>query len=269
MLQICRQVCCNIWPLLLDELPYLWLTPNYRHLIIQVNDSVWELYSPSRMPAVEIIFFHGLQMGDYENAFWKTWRAEDEKAHKNVLWPRDWLSQIVPNARMFSISYNSSATRPDVQPDMYALGENLVDDIILDKKRNIGQNCPVILVGHSLGGLVIKQFVLSAMAAKDGGHSDAEKERVDHFLENLKGVFFYATPHSGSEKADLASTIKNTNPILELLKTLNNDIARINSEFTQHRKNLGVRTGCIAECQPVTIMVSPHYLGSISFIWLF
>ncbi|CAM6093478.1 unnamed protein product [Calypogeia fissa] len=29
----------------------------------KINDSVWELYSPKGKPAVEIIFFHGLQLG--------------------------------------------------------------------------------------------------------------------------------------------------------------------------------------------------------------
>ena len=54
----------------------------------------------------------------------------------------------------------------------------------------------LILVGHSLGGLVIKQVLRKA--------ADAATERADvhSFIERVRKVVFLATPHVG---ADLAS----------------------------------------------------------------
>jgi hypothetical protein len=67
----------------------------------------------------------------------------------------------------------------------------------------LGQQHGFVLVGHSFGGLVIKSVLKEA-------HKRAQltnpKNKIDQqdttsakrFLENLKGVVFYAVPHSGS-----------------------------------------------------------------------
>lgn len=77
-------------------------------------------------------------------------------------------------------------------------------------------------------------------------------------LDNFKGVFYYATPHGGSEVADLESRILRTNPILSLLTTLNNKRGRINEEFREHRTKLEANAYVIAECQPTSKFVSPR-----------
>ena len=68
----------------------------------------------------------------------------------------------------------------------------------LDKLRKcgVGQR-PVIFVGHSLGGLVVKQMILQA-----------ETEQDNEFVNNTKGIVFFSTPHLGSNVAKLSSMMK-------------------------------------------------------------
>jgi triacylglycerol esterase/lipase EstA (alpha/beta hydrolase family) len=101
---------------------------------------------------------------------------------------------------MLSVSYNSSAAQSNGQISMYILGEYLVNNIIR-QDDNISQGSrPVFLVGHSLGGLVIKQFIHTASSMRTRNDSD----KVQYLLANWKGVIFYATPHAGSRLADSA-----------------------------------------------------------------
>ncbi|CAM6092098.1 unnamed protein product [Calypogeia fissa] len=220
--------------------------------ITKLNDSVWELYSPKWTPEVQIIFFHGLQPGDFENAFWRTWASTD---NEQLVWPQKWLTIKFPLARMLSVSYNSSAKSDAGQTDMYALGENLVTDIITHLE--CGQNCPVFLVGHSLGGIVIKQFILSAIKMKyllDPDQQKMDIQRISTFLDNFNGAFFYATPHGGSRIADFASLLQQSSKVLGLLRTLNTQRARINDEFRQQRRNWKARTYGVAEHLPTTYL---------------
>ncbi|CAM6120322.1 unnamed protein product [Calypogeia fissa] len=226
--------------------------------IIRCNDSLWQFYSPPEgsKVAIDIIFFHGLQLGNFENAFWTTWLARNDET---LVWPKEYLKNRYPAARIFSVSYNSSVIRRDGQLDMYALGENLVSDIILNADLDIGTR-PVILVGHSLGGLVIKQLIISAIQMKTKVESPS---RINAFLENFKGVFYYATPHQGSNIANLARHIPLTSPILELLKTLDTNRGRINADFMQYRKQLKATAGAMAESLP-TYYKLPYSIFGIS-----
>ena len=55
----------------------------------------------------------------------------------------------------------------------------------------------MIFVGHSLGGLVVKQMILQA-----------ETEQDNEFVNNTKGIVFFSTPHLGSNVAKLSSMMK-------------------------------------------------------------
>ncbi|MFE6282285.1 esterase/lipase family protein [Streptomyces sp. NPDC057877] len=71
---------------------------------------------------------------------------------------------------------------------------------------------PFILVGHSLGGLVIKQIVR---------HSDTMGDQFSGFADHLAGVVFFSTPHTGSGLATLLSYLKavRSTPLVRELAT--------------------------------------------------
>lgn len=58
---------------------------------------------------------------------------------------------------------------------------------------------PFMLVGHSLGGLVIKQMIR---------HSITMGDQYAQFASHLAGVIFLSTPHTGSGLASLARYLR-------------------------------------------------------------
>jgi hypothetical protein len=85
------------------------------------------------------------------------------------------------------------------------------------KKWRLGQQHGFVLIGHCFGGLVIKSLVEEACKrARLGNVRNAidreAKASAEMFLKNLKGVVFYAVPHSGSE--NLISYFSRCNQIM-------------------------------------------------------
>lgn len=234
----------------------------------QVNNAVWELYSPEGGNFdAEIIFFHGLHVGDdFEEAYWKAWLSTDE----TVIWPREWLTRKCESARMLSVSYNSSAMKKDRNSplQMHNLGENLVNDIIYDARCGQAPWRPVILVGHCLGGIVIKQFIISAINMKNlKAKGSKDYIRIENFLNNFKGAFFYATPNGGSPAIEeWGKRLRNPSPLLELFQTLSIRTQRINEEFRQHRRNLDADTYAVAETHETNSLVSRAHTFPIDFL---
>jgi hypothetical protein len=101
--------------------------------------------------------------------------------------------------------------------------------------RNHRQN-PIILIGHSLGGLVIKKAYIESREQK----ADPE------FAARIQSVFFLATPHRGS---DYASTLSNVLKIsgflssreyLSELTTGSASIQLINQDFARYAGDLHI-----------------------------
>ncbi len=62
---------------------------------------------------------------------------------------------------------------------------------------------PIVLIGHSFGGLVLKSLVVKLKRASTiqnptNSLSKATVPRAKVFLRNVRGVAFYAVPHAGS-----------------------------------------------------------------------
>jgi hypothetical protein len=74
----------------------------------------------------------------------------------------------------------------------------------IDSNRwKLGQRCGFVLIGHCVGGLIIKSLVEEAKKweynmAKNP-LDEQSKKRANKFLKNLKGIVFYAVPHAGSK----------------------------------------------------------------------
>ncbi|CAM6115537.1 unnamed protein product [Calypogeia fissa] len=196
--------------------------------ITQVNDSLYELYRPEGTPSLQILFFHGLQPDNYSDAHISTW----ESADRSCVWPQKWLVEEFPDAHILSVSYGAAIVKcPQVSLDMYNVGENLVSDLM---QCDIGQIpfCPVILVGHSLGGLVMKEVCLQAHHTLNSLSDGLPRDKLTTFLESIRGFFFYATPHHGSEHAQKLTNIVN-DPLLTFFRALSTDAARQNEEFNK------------------------------------
>ena len=138
-----------------------------------------------------IIFLHGL--GGDPRATWR--HGPDEQS----FWPR-WLADDIPGLAVFSLGYEASVSRWRGKamhlPDRAA---NVLARILAEPALKSGR---LILIGHSLGGLVIKQLLQNA---ESEGRHDAE---AASFLERVDKVAFLATPHTGADLAALGNRIR-------------------------------------------------------------
>ncbi|CAM6126385.1 unnamed protein product [Calypogeia fissa] len=202
--------------------------PRFKADAIEVNDSLYELYKPESVPTMQVLFFHGLPLEDFSEIYLSTWESGDG----SCLWPKVWLAEKFPDAHILA-AYGGSLSEGSAELfDMRIISENLTSDLI---QANIGQirHCPVVLVGHSFGGLVIKELCLEAHNAL---LSRSDKVKVQKFLYNLRGVFYYSTPHRGSPRIERAKSVL-SGPLFEYFTTLSTQASRLNYDFNRLQKS--------------------------------
>ncbi|OAE26440.1 hypothetical protein AXG93_815s1000 [Marchantia polymorpha subsp. ruderalis] len=159
-----------------------------------------------------------------------------------------WLPEEFSKARILSVNYDAYITTSTKYGtvDLYNTAESLMADLKIAK---VGQH-PVILVGHSYGGLVIKQLCYEAH------NSQSLKGEEVGFLNYVRGVFFYGTPHRGSLflSSPNGTQLKVANPLLEYVKVLCTESARLHEWFDSLR---GIHKWSIAgvgESRPTTFL---------------
>ncbi|KAH7308640.1 hypothetical protein B0I35DRAFT_99198 [Stachybotrys elegans] len=122
------------------------------------------------------------------------------------MWLRDLLPRDLPDARVLSFEYDSQWLRDPNIVTLEDCGNRLLESILWDRTHQGSQSMcpimarrPIILLGHSYGGLVIKQaMVTAAKAVRD----DPKYEYYQAFLASIVGVQFLGTPHNGSTFAE-------------------------------------------------------------------
>ncbi|CAM6129707.1 unnamed protein product [Calypogeia fissa] len=212
----------------------------------QINNHVYEIGVPSEAwPSLELVFFHGLQLTESQesqHAYKETWRSENGKE----LW-LTWILDKLPEARILTVSYDAHAekTEKDGRMDMYVTTENLVQDLT---DAGVGQNkCPVVLVGHCIGGLVMKQLCVSAATTI----AMTPNKQIKKFLDSIKGFFFYATPHFGTNLAENTDFTKGC--LFENAEPLHTEAARQRERFCGLRKSNDWKTYGMVESDEVTL----------------
>ncbi len=134
-----------------------------------------------------VIFVHGLD-GDPR----KTWTSPASPLPDNRLWPT-WLAADIDGLAVWSLGYEAPAL--EWRGSAMALADragNVLSRLEAEIRLASGE---LIFVGHSLGGLVIKQLLRKA--------SDAASRRTEalSLIERTRKVAFLATPHLGADLA--------------------------------------------------------------------
>lgn len=213
-----------------------------------MSRQVYQLYPPKVDPKaeyhVDIILLHGLQLGDYTTAWQTTWECTEDEEVK--CWPADFLSQDLPNARVLSVSYDSSGFKSPRtgNKDLTTLGQQIFTALTQDHV-GVGHR-PLVLVGHSMGGLALKEVCVWAVGRARNETLPYKREAAQRFVDNVKGMAFYATPHTGSLLASMAKVapksvnlIKKLVPdgsVMKYLELQSQDTARLNQRFHEHQE---------------------------------
>ncbi|KAJ2992303.1 hypothetical protein NUW58_g2211 [Xylaria curta] len=158
---------------------------------------------------VDIIFVHGL--GSNPDTTWKakstnTPRRNRLQVHlikeKDVDWITEFLYEDLPSnirsgIRVFFYNYDSYWCRDAIRERRSRLGRELSQAI-----TTMGTKTPdrsIVFVGHSYGGLVIKEAIIDA--------HDFQSKRSANTFKQIKAVMFLGTPHRGSPSAWLGTKV--------------------------------------------------------------
>ncbi|KAI0182527.1 hypothetical protein EV127DRAFT_517712 [Xylaria flabelliformis] len=152
----------------------------------------------------EIVAVHGL--GAHPEHTWTCDAAEEDPQpdgiHKHTLtcdtpeWRpqrkihllRCLLKESFPEARILSFAYNSDWLIDAPIKTAQQIGERLHDQLVRARNER-EQRLPIVFVGHSFGGIVIKQALCEALCASE------ESKKIVH---DTSGILFLGTPHQGS-----------------------------------------------------------------------
>ncbi|KAI9715704.1 MAG: hypothetical protein M1812_005856 [Candelaria pacifica] len=174
---------------------------------------------------VDIVFVHGLT-GDQE----RTWTGECA----STPWPQTLLPAKLPQARILTFGYDAYVLDWRAMVSKNRIGnhsKNLLSALATHRENDDTNNRPILLVAHSLGGLVCEDALLASR--------NSAENHLQHILECTRGIIFLGTPHSGSglagwaeSSAKLIGLVKQTNPqILAVLKSESEVLARIQTDF--------------------------------------
>jgi pimeloyl-ACP methyl ester carboxylesterase len=147
------------------------------------------IYTPSSETLVEIIFVHGLRGGSRQ-----AWSFSPHIMH---FWPKEWLPEHpdFEHARIHTYGYPSDwMLRRENPSSIHDFGLGLLEAMLNSPELRQAKITKIILVAHSMGGLVVKKSIITAR------HNPMFQELCDRF----QAAFFFGTPHRGS---DLASTL--------------------------------------------------------------
>jgi hypothetical protein len=126
---------------------------------------------------------------------------------------------------------------------------------------------PIVLVGHSFGGLIIKSLVVEiqrCMNYKTSNDMDlVMNARSKDFYDNLTGVIFYGAPHEGGTKtfstyfAQICQEMGFLNKthsitqqsLLKNVQVLDQKMEQLSMEFDRTKENLNIYA--FVEGQPI------------------
>ena len=146
------------------------------------------LHEPSE-PLIDFVFVHGLRGGSR-----KTWSKTNNLAH---YWPKEWLpiDSKFKNVRIHSFGYNSDwGEKGSSVLTIHDFGQALLGGMFTSPYLNALEcNTPLVMIGHSMGGVVIKKAFLLAK----------QDPQFNALARRFHSIFFLATPHRGADSAQL------------------------------------------------------------------
>lgn len=185
-------------------------------------------------PVIDICFVHGLS-GNYKS----TWTHPST----DTPWPKTLIEEEFPDlrARIVSYGYDAYCVRRHGVVSTNRLEDhavNFMHAINNDRDKHGTRESPLIVIAHSLGGLVTKLAILKSR--------DSPEPEERNLYKHLEGILFMGTPHKGAWTASLAKAplhilgiVKSTNAsLLRVLQVGDSQLLEVHSSFMQLRRRL-------------------------------
>ncbi|KAG8350059.1 hypothetical protein FVEN_g11795 [Fusarium venenatum] len=118
------------------------------------------------------------------------------------MWLRDDLPISMPNCRVFIYGYNTQLQESSSFQSLEDLGIAFKDALryLVKANRKRGHPKSLVLLGHSLGGLVIKEALCKL--------SEARTTDGEIVLKSLRSIMFFGTPNQGMDIKSLIPMVE-------------------------------------------------------------
>lgn len=170
--------------------------------------------------ALDVVFIHGIT-GDPKG----TWTN-----YEGAFWP-DWLVDDISGLCIHTAGYPSSVFAKWAKKEMtlHERASSLAEHMV---SQGIGRR-PLIIVCHSLGGLLAKELFRACCEAQD--------EDWDALGDQLKLVVFFATPHKGAALAAIVKALlpRVSSPAIAALSNDTGFLTNLNNSY----RDLAVKKG--------------------------
>lgn len=178
-------------------------------------------------------------------------KSEESSASRKLFWPKDYLTQDIPQARVWTYGYNA-----DVIGGLFqANNKNSVSqhgrDLAVRVEREIENEDPILFVAHSLGGIIVKDAMHKSKACRS----------------RTRLIIFLGTPHRGSAYAgwgEIASNLARLalqdshKKIIETLEVNSEVLDNIHEEFKSVVHESGTRIHSFQEARGLSGMKGLH-----------
>ncbi|KAL9893961.1 uncharacterized protein ACN2A1_008828 isoform 2-T3 [Glossina fuscipes fuscipes] len=118
-------------------------------------------------------------------------------------WPGDWLPLDCPGVRVMAVDYTTDSYlwRPmwkdkETRTNLIQRSREMSELLI---KYRVGHGHPIVYVGHSKGGLFVKEIIVHAW--------ESGRPAMAPLWRSARGVFFYSVPHRGSHLASIKAPL--------------------------------------------------------------
>ncbi|KPA35726.1 hypothetical protein FLAG1_11555 [Fusarium langsethiae] len=152
---------------------------------------VTPLYEDKNGADIDIIAVPGL--GSHALGSWKSPNSDD-------VWLRDFLPKDVPNIRVLLYGYDTSLQGSLSNQSMEDLGGGFLEKLIAFRANDGTNRRPIIFIGHSLGGLLIKEALIRAGKHRNNKDSDLSKASF--------GMLFFGVPNLGLRNDQLETFVR-------------------------------------------------------------
>lgn len=161
-------------------------------------------------------------------------RDDGRAKSAQVFWPRDLLPVQYPNARILLYGYDTRVTNylagSTNETSIHSHGKDLLYSLATSRKLDR----PLLLIAHSLGGIVVKEMLASS--------SNSPEHILENVVASTIAVIFLGTPHRGSPdlaligdraRSMISALRMRTNPeILDALRLKTRDLERAQDSFS-------------------------------------
>ncbi|KAF8247189.1 hypothetical protein K440DRAFT_629762 [Wilcoxina mikolae CBS 423.85] len=149
-------------------------------------------HPPQSEPQYDVIAVCGLSA----HAF-GSWKSPSQSY---VMWLRDILPLDFPDFRVLAWGYESDLKDPTASRNITSFSRQLLMAILGARELTTAKHRPIIFVGHSLGGLIIKQALVDAAE----GNSPNDKAILDSCI----GILLFGVPNRGLNNENMLSLVK-------------------------------------------------------------